>query len=49
MGLRNSSPKIFFALLETLFSVIEKRTIEKMQKSSPAIMFTMAIRQRHGA
>ena len=32
VGLRSASPKIFFALMETLFSAGEKGTIEKMQE-----------------
>lgn len=36
MSLRSASPKIFFALLEALFSAVEKGTIEKMQGKFPA-------------
>jgi len=36
MSLRSASPKIFFALLETLFSAGEKQTIERMQEKFPA-------------
>ena len=35
MGLRSASSKIFFALLETVFSAVEEQAIEKMQEKFP--------------
>ena len=35
MGLCSASPRIFFAFLETLFSAIEKQTIDRIQGKFP--------------